>query len=77
VVAGEQFVDGERLGDVVVGAGVQGVDLVLAAGPTGQHDDRYRGPAAQAVDDVDAVDVGQPEVEDDEVGLPIRRFAQG
>ena len=66
--AGEQFVDVERFGDVVVGAGVEGVDLVVAVGPAGEHDDGYRGPGAQGPDDVDAVDVGQSEVEDDEVG---------
>ena len=64
---GEQFVDAERLGDVVVGAGVERVHLVLAAGPAGQHDDRDVGPAAQAADDVDAVHVGQAEVEHDQV----------
>ena len=63
---GEQLVHAERLGDVVVGAGVEGVDLVEAVGPTGQHEDRDVGPAAQPGDDLGAVHVGQAEVEDDE-----------
>ena len=37
---GQQFLHGERLGDVVVGARVQGADLVTRPGPAGQHDDR-------------------------------------
>ena len=39
---GEEFVDAERFGDVVVGAGVEGVDLVAAVRAAGQHDDRDR-----------------------------------
>jgi hypothetical protein len=65
--AGEQLVHAEGLGEVVVGAGVEGGHLVLSCG---QHDDWSLGPAAQSVDDVDAVDVGQAEVEDDQVGWP-------
>src|SRR5262249_7399307 len=55
--AGEQFVDTERLGDVVVRSGVQRVDLVAAASAAGQHDDRYRRVRPQPADDLDAVDV--------------------
>src|SRR5207248_648438 len=55
--------------DVVVGAGVQGVDLVPAVHAPGQDEDGYRGPGPQLADDLDAVDVGQTEVEDDEVGV--------
>src|SRR5262249_38148023 len=73
---GQQLVDGERLGDVVVGARVEGVHLVLAPGPAGQHDDRHLGPAAQPVDDLDAVDVRQAEVEDDQVGRAVLGLPQ-
>ena len=38
-----------------------------AAGPAGEDDDRDLGPAAQPVDDLDAVHVGQAEVKDDQV----------
>ena len=62
--AGQQLGEPERLGDVVVGAGVEpehGVDLV---GPPGEHEDRHRAAGgAQAPAHVEAVDVGQPEVE--------------
>jgi hypothetical protein len=39
--AGEEFVYAERFGDVVVGAGVEGGDLVAAARPAGEHDDGH------------------------------------
>ena len=71
--AGQEFVDAERFGDVVVGAGVERVDLVAAVRPAGQHDDRDGCPGAQLADDLDAVDVGQAEVEHDQVG--VRRAA--
>src|SRR5664280_522542 len=64
---GQQLVDAERLGHVVVGPGVQRLHLVLAAAAPGQHDDRHAGPAAQLADDREAIHVRQPEVEDDDV----------
>ena len=67
--AGKELVYAERFGDVVVGAGVEGGDLVAAARPAGQHDDGHRGPAAQTVNDVETVQVGQAEVEHDEFWL--------
>ena len=73
---GEQLVHAERLGHVVVGAGVEGLDLVGAVGPAGQHQDRHVGPAAQPGDDLDAVHVGQAEVEDDDVGRVARPPAE-
>ena len=71
--AGEQLVHAERLGDVVVGAGVEGVDLVDAVGATGQHQDRHVGPAPESGDHLGAVHVREAEVEDDHV----RRVGRG
>ena len=63
---GQQLVHAERLGDVVVGAGVERVDLVgLSVRPESTRIGHV-GPAAQPGDDLDAVDVGQAEVEDHE-----------
>jgi hypothetical protein len=45
---GEQLAHAERLGHVVVGAGVEGRDLVGLGIAHRQHDDRHLGPAAQA-----------------------------
>ena len=67
--AGEEFVDDERFGDVVVGTGVEGVDLVAAVGTAGEHDDRDDGPASQTADHLGAVHVGQAEIEDHQVGV--------
>jgi cellulose synthase/poly-beta-1,6-N-acetylglucosamine synthase-like glycosyltransferase/peptidoglycan/xylan/chitin deacetylase (PgdA/CDA1 family) len=64
---GQQFLHAERLGDVVVGPRVERLDLVGAVGSPGQHDDGRLGPAAQALDDLHAVQVGQAQVEDDQV----------
>jgi hypothetical protein len=65
---GQQLSHRERLGHVVVGAGVERADLVAGAAPAGQHDDRQPVPAAQLDDDVGAGGVGQ--VENDRVRRP-------
>jgi len=67
--SGEQLGETEGFGDVVVGTRVEAdddVDLVAA----GRDDDdvQLRVAAAQLAAHVDAVDVGQPQVEQDEVG---------
>ena len=61
---GEQLLDPERLGDVVVGAGVEGGDLLDLLGAPGEHDDRRGRPAAQPGDHLGALHVGEAEVED-------------
>src|SRR5581483_7913172 len=66
---GEQFVHAERLGDVVVRAGVERGNLDPLGVAGREHDDRYRTPAPQRSGHVDAVHVGQPEVEDHKVGM--------
>ena len=68
--AGDDLVEAERLGDVVVAAGVQARDLVLGLVLGGEEEDR-RGVAgaAQPLRDAEAVHVGEHDVEDDEVGL--------
>jgi hypothetical protein len=58
----------ERLGHVVVGAGVERAYLVARAGPAGQDDDRRPVPAAQLDDDLGAGTVR--EAEDDRVRRP-------
>jgi hypothetical protein len=65
---GQQFLHAERLRDIVIGAGVERFHLVHAVGPAGQHDDRGLGPAAQALDHLHPVQVGQAEIEDHQVG---------
>ena len=73
---GEQLADAERLGDVVVGAGVERRDLVRLLAARREHDDRHGGPFAQPPDHLEAVEVGQAEVQDDDVGLSRLGFAE-
>jgi hypothetical protein len=65
----EQLAHPERLGDVVVGAAVERVDLLALLDAGREHDDRHRRPLAEVLDDFQSVQVGQPEVDDREVGL--------
>jgi hypothetical protein len=73
---GEQLIDPERLGHVVVRARVEGLDLVGGIGAARQHDDRHRRPPAQPLDYRHAVHVGQAEVEQYQVGRELRRQRQ-
>ena len=66
--AGEELVERERLREVVVRAGVQARDAVLHAVARREHQDRrpsVRRPQAAA--DLDPVDVGEHQVEQDHV----------
>jgi len=67
---GQEFFHRERLGDIVVGAGVERSDLVPRPGAARQDDDRGPGPPAQSLDHLDAVHIGQPEVKDDRIRWP-------
>ncbi len=63
---------GERLRHVVVGAGVERVDLLGGVGAARQHEDRHLRPRPHGADDVDALDLRHAEVEQDEVGVRVR-----
>ncbi len=67
--AREQLAHPERLGEVIVGAGVERRDLVALLAAGGEHDDRHVAPLPQPPDHLQAVEIGQAQVEDDEVGL--------
>ena len=72
--AGEQLGEPERLDQVVVGAGVQAGDDVELLVAGGEDEDREVGPrGSQPAAYVDAVDVGQSEVEHDQVDVGRRR----
>ena len=66
--AREELLGAEGLGEVVVGAGVEGLDLIALVAAGGDDKDGDLRPFADAAEDGHAVHVGQAEVEDDEVG---------
>ena len=66
--AGEQLVLAEWLGDVVVGPGVERLDLGRLLALAGEDDDRRRAAPADLAAHGDAVEAGHGEVEDHEVG---------
>ena len=74
----EQLLDGERLGQVVVGSGVQADHTVADAVERSQHQDRHAvaGPAGRTAH-AEPVQIGQPHVEDDQVGLLAARAPPG
>ena len=65
---GQQLLALEGLDQVVVGAAVEAGDAVLGLGAGGQHQDRHVAVGAQPAADLDAVEAGEAEVEDDQVG---------
>ena len=66
--ARQQLARREGLGQVVVGALVQRLDLVGLVGAHRQDEDRRRHPGAQLAADLDAAAVGQRQIEHHEVG---------
>ena len=65
--AGGQLVGMERLGDVVVGAEVEALRLVGCRALRGEQDHRHRPSLSQLPHDLDAVEVGHDDVEQDDV----------
>ena len=66
--AGGQLAHAERLGDVVVGAELEAQDAVELVAARRQHDDGDLRAGLHLAEDVAAVDVGQAEVEQHDVG---------
>ena len=66
--AGDQLDRLERLGHVVVGAGLQPLDDVDRVALGGQHHDRHRRLGADVLADLQAVAAGQHQVQQHEVG---------
>ena len=68
--AGQELLERERLHEVVVGARVEQVDLVVDVAERAHHDDRDLGPKRpHSLEHVEPVPVGEDEVEEDEVVL--------
>ena len=75
--AGGQLVGVERLGDVVVGAEVEALGLVGGRALGRQQDDGDRAPLAELAHDLDAVEVGHDDVEQDDVRPDLLGLLEG
>ena len=69
--AGEQFLNAEGLGDVIVGTGIEGFDLGALVFANGEDNDRRIALGANGSADVYTAEAGHHEVCDDEVGSPV------
>ncbi len=67
--AGQQLFGAKGLDQVVIGAQVEGFDLDVLFAAHRQDDDRDLGPGTQLPADLQAVHIGQAQVEDDHRGL--------
>ena len=65
--AGQQLLHRERLGKIIVRAGVERLDLVRVVASGADDDDGHVGPASDPADDVDPVHVRQAEIQEDDV----------
>ncbi len=70
----QQLRRAERLGHVVVSARIERGDLLLFHGASGEHDDRHGRPLAHASNQREAIPIGQPQVDEHQVGLVSPRF---
>ncbi len=69
--AGQQFLNAEGLGDVVIGAGVEGLNLGSFVVTNRKHEYRRRSHGAYGAADFNAAHAGHHQVGDDEVGCPL------
>ena len=75
--ARDEFLHREGFGEVVVGAGFEAFDAVADFAAGGEDEDaRGAGGGAEAGEDGEAVERGQAEVEDDEIGRRGERGAE-
>ena len=72
---GQQLDPAEGLGQVVVGPGVEPPHLVPLGPERGQHEDGHVAHVPDPLEDLPAVEVGQPDVEDHDVGVALVELA--
>lgn len=58
----------KRLSEIVISPRVERIDLIGVFVSGGHHDDRHLGPYAYSANDLDAVDIGKPQVEQNHIG---------
>ena len=73
--AGQELDPAERLGQVVVGAGIEPPHLVSLGSQGGEHEHRHVAHVPDALQDLPTVQVGEPDVEDDDVGVALVELA--
>src|SRR5262245_37334136 len=74
--AREQFVDAERLGHVIVGARIEGLDLRPFLAFDGEHDNRHGRHGADPAAQLDAVHPRHVQIGDDELRPPFSEVRQ-
>jgi hypothetical protein len=67
----EKLLNTERLGDIVIGTGIKRIDFGRAVHPAGEDHDGHLGPLSKRADDINAIDVRQAEIKDDEVWMSV------
>src|SRR5262249_2863266 len=73
--AGKQFIHAEWLGDIVVGAEVEGGDLADLIATTGEDDDRrFLLTVPDPLQQIVAVDIGKPSIENDECWFAVKQL---
>jgi len=72
----QQLGHAEGFAQVVVGASVERLDLIMLVDTRGQNDDGHRAPGAYLSNEARAVTVRQTQIENDEIGLARAGFNQ-
>src|SRR6476659_3877111 len=73
----QQLLHTERLGDIVVRTGVKGIHLGRAVHPAGENHNGHLRPLTKRADDINAIDVRQAEIEDDQVWMSVGCCLEG
>jgi len=73
---GIEFAHAKGLGHVVIGAAIQRFDLAVFGAVRGQHEDGRVAPGPDAPADLQPVQVGEAQVEHDDVRGADRRFGE-
>ena len=67
--AGQELLDGEWLGQVIVGAAVKGKDLVAVLSAGADDDNDGGRPGTDGADDLNAVNIRKAQVQQDQAGM--------
>src|SRR5215470_10277433 len=68
--ARQQLIDAEGFGQVIVGTEIERSHLVVFAVADREHNDRHVGPLTYAPEDLQPIDLGHPQVEQEHIRMP-------